>query len=189
MPYRKVEFRAGEHYHLYNRGVNYQPIFFERENYSYFLKDWRRFVTDNAIAIVAYCLMPNHYHLLVKLGTDVPSQVLQPFLLSYSKWVNRRYARVGPLFQGPFQAVLVDRDEYLLHLSRYIHLNPVAARLVQHAGDWEFSSYREYIGLRAGTLPHPEIVLSQFASRDEYRSFVEDDVAQVDEPMAHLLFD
>jgi hypothetical protein len=60
---------------------------------------------------------------------------------------------------------------------------------VKHAGDWEFSSYREYIGLRAGTLPHPEIVLSQFASRDEYRSFVEGDVAEVDEPIAHLLFD
>lgn len=80
--------------------------------------------------------------------------------VSYTKAINKRYGRVGSLFQGPFRAVHVDRNEYLLHLSRYIHLNPVTAGLVPQPEEWEFSSYREYIGLRNGTLPEPKIVLS-----------------------------
>ncbi|MGA9348067.1 MAG: hypothetical protein WBW48_04590 [Anaerolineae bacterium] len=70
MPYRPVEFRSGEYYHVYNRGNNYQPIFFERENYLYFLRQLRKYLVVDAIEIVAYCLMPNHYHLLVYLKTD-----------------------------------------------------------------------------------------------------------------------
>jgi putative transposase len=89
-----------------------------------------------------------------------------------TKAINKRYGRVGSLFQGRFQAVRVDRDEYLVHLSRYIHLNPVIAKLVEQPEDWEFSSYREYVGLRAGTLPKTDVVLSQFPSRDVYRQFV-----------------
>ncbi len=189
MPYRKVQFRAGEHYHLYNRGSNYQPIFFERENYLYFLRQMRKYLLSNAIEIVAYCLMPNHYHLLVHLKTDDLSNLLQPMLVSYSKSINRRYARVGPLFQGPFSAVHVDRDEYLWHLSRYIHLNPVAAGLVSCAQDWEFSSYREFIGLRNCTMPKPDMVLSQFSSADDYRLFVESYADGDDKIITHLMLD
>ncbi|HEY4687804.1 MAG TPA: transposase [Anaerolineae bacterium] len=173
MPYRKIEFRAGEHYHVYNRGNNFQGIFFERENYSYFLRLLCEHLTAEAVDIVAYCLMPNHYHLLVCLKVDNLSNFMQPFGLAYTKAINRRYHRVGSLFQGPFKAVRVDRDEYALHLSRYIHLNPVSARLVERPEDWEFSSYREFIGLRHGTLPKPDIILSQFPSPDAYRRFVE----------------
>jgi hypothetical protein len=68
--------------------------------------------------------------------------------------------------------VHVDRNEYLVHLSRYIHLNPVVAGLAKQPEDWEFSSYRDYIGLHKGTLPEPEIILSQFLTRDAYREFV-----------------
>jgi REP element-mobilizing transposase RayT len=187
MPYRRVKFRAGEYYHLYNRGSNYRPIFFERENYLYFLRHMRQYLPSTAIEVVAYCLMPNHYHLLVHLQTDNLSNLLQPMLVSYSKSINRRYARVGPLYQGPFKAVHVDRDEYLLHLSRYIHLNPAAAGLVPHAQDWEFSSYREFIGLRSGTLPRPAIILSQFASVEAYRLFVESYVSGDDQIITHLM--
>ena len=83
----------------------------------------------------------------------------------------------------------MDGDAYLVHLSRYIHLNPVMAGLVERAEDWEFSSYREYIGLRAGTLPQSEIVLSQFPSRGAYRDFVEAYVPSEQEVIANLLFD
>ena len=189
MPYRKVEFFAGEHYHLYNRGSNLQPIFFERENYLYFLRLACRYLVGEGVDIVAYCLMPNHCHLLVCPDTDSLSCAVQPLFLAYTKAINKRSRRTGPLFQGPFRAVRVDRDEYLLHLSRYIHLNPVVAALVQRPEAWEFSSYRDYIGVRLGTLPKPGIVLSQFVSPDDYRQFVERYVTPDTLPMQRLLLD
>ncbi|MFQ6057361.1 MAG: transposase [Anaerolineae bacterium] len=109
--------------------------------------------------------------------------------VSYTKAINKRYQRVGALFQGPFQAVHVDRNEYLLHLSRYIHLNPVTAELVERPEDWEFSSYREYVGLRNGTLPEPEIVLAQFPTRSTYQEFVASYSKGDEELIAHLLLD
>jgi hypothetical protein len=80
---------------------------------------------------------------------------MQRFGVSYAKAINQRYDRVGSLFHGPFQAIHVDQEEYLVHLSRYIHLNPVAAGLVKRPEQWEFSSYLEYLGQRQGTLPLP----------------------------------
>ena len=103
--------------------------------------------------------------------------------------MNARYNRVGSLFQGAFQAKHVDRDYYLVYLSAYIHLNPVTAGLVQHAEKWEFSSFREYIGTRHGTLPVCHRVLSRFASREAYRGYVEAWAPPEDEAIAHLLFD
>jgi putative transposase len=190
MPYRKVEFRAGHTYHLYNRGVNRRPIFFCDENWGYFIKRIRHYFKPAGADILAYCLMPNHYHLLVHLKADDLSQrVMQPLSVSYTKAINKQQARVGPLFQGPFQAIAVDQDPYLLHLSRYIHWNPVAAGLVERPEAWVFSSYRDYIGLREGTLPVTDLVLSQFPSRQAYQAFVEsyseEDLKSID----HLLFD
>lgn len=109
--------------------------------------------------------------------------------VSYTKAMNKRHNRVGSLFQGAFQAQHVAQNDYLVHLSRYIHLNPSIAGLVERAEDWEFSSYQEYVGLRDGTLPKPEIVLSQFASPGAYREFVESFAASEREKIAHLLFD
>jgi hypothetical protein len=116
--------------------------------------------------------MPNHYHLLIHVHS-LTLRTYAALALSYSKAINKRYGRSGSLFEGRFQATRVDREEYLLHLSRYVHTNPVTARLVSRPEDWEFSSYRDYIGVRAGILPKPDIVLAQFASPDAYRIFVE----------------
>ena len=118
--------------------------------------------------------MPNHYHLLVYLKTDELGAVVQRFALSYSKAINKRFNRVGSLFQGPFKAVHIENNEYLLHLSRYIPFNPVEAGFVSKPEVWEFSSCHDYIGHRKGTLIDPEIVLSQFASPQDYRKFVQD---------------
>lgn len=150
--------------------------------------------------------MPNHYHLLVGITSANTSEVsetsevlaevsagvskaMMRLSVSLTKAINHRYDRVGPLFQGPFQAVHVDRNEYLLHLSRYIHLNPVEARLVQQPEHWEFSSCREYIGLRNGTLPAPDIVLSQFPSHNAYQEFVNSYTERDQDIIAHLLLD
>jgi len=174
MPYRKFAFAQGEYYHLYNRGNNFQNVFFERENYLFFLKRLREYLIPEVIDLIAYCLMPNHYHLLVHLNQENLSDAMQGFSLSYSKAINKKYGRVGSLFQGRFKAIPIHKNEYLLHLSRYIHLNPVAANLVTRAEDWEFSSYPYYLGLRNGSLIAPDVVLSQFRDVNAYREFVED---------------
>ena len=158
MPYRRTQFRAGHYYHLYNRGSNRQPIFFCSENWAYFIKRVRHYFLPELIDILAYCLMPTHYHLLVCLKTDdLGRRIMQPFSLSYTKAVNKQQGRVGPLFQGRFQAVRVDKNEHLLHVSRDIHLNPVAAGQVARPEEWGSSSYRDYLGLRQGTLPVPDL--------------------------------
>ncbi len=187
---RKIKFKAENYYHLYNRGVNRQPIFFQAENWGFFIKRLRKYCQPDFIDIIAYCLMPNHYHLLVYLKTDELSEkIMQPFGVSYTKAINWQQKRVGPLFQGPFKAKHVDRESYLLHLSRYIHLNPVEAGLVKSPAEWPYSSYRDYIGLRSGTLPKPEIVLAQFASPADYQKFVESDDEDGMKSIAHLVIE
>jgi len=196
MPRRETKFYAGEYYHIYNRGNNRQNIFFERKNYLFFLRRVREYLLPSGIVVTAYCLMPTHYHLMVGIKqtsevweTSEVSTGMMRLSVSYTKAINKRYQRSGVLFQGPFQAVHVDRNEYLLHLSRYIHLNPVTAGLVERPEDWEFSSYRDYIGLRNGTLPEPEIVLSQFPTRSAYQEFVASYSKGDKERIAHLLLD
>lgn len=189
MPRRETPLLAGHYYHLYNRGHNRAPIFFQPQNYAFFLGRLRKYVATEHADIIAYALLPNHYHLLVEARTDNLSHAMQLFGISYTKAINNRFHRTGALFQGPFRAKLVDRNEYLLHLSRYLHLNPGRAGLVQRAEDWIYSSYRDYIGLRNGTLPRPDIVLDQFASREDYQAFVEAYVEENRAVIAHLLFD
>ena len=195
MPQRSISLVAGEYYHVYNRGNNRQGVFFERENYLFFLRRVRKYLVGDTqetsevwTTIIAYCLMPNHFHLLICPHDDELSRRMQRFSISYTKAMNKRYDRVGSLFQGQFQAVLVDRNEYLLHLSRYLHLNPVEAGLAKRPVDWEFSSYRDYIGLRQGTLPMPDIILSQFPTPKAYQEFVESYKLSDRDIIAHLLF-
>jgi len=173
MPHRD-RFAANKFYHLYNRGNNRQAIFFERENFVFLLRLFNECCPIADVEIVAYCLMPNHFHLLVRvLKEQALSGHMQSLALRYTKSVNASRNRTGSLLEGRFQSSYVDSDEYLIHLSRYIHLNPVEAGLVSKAEMWEFSSYRDYLGLRQGKLPKPDVVLAQFATLQAYKEFVE----------------
>ncbi|MGC9503806.1 transposase [Baaleninema sp.] len=176
MPRRKTALEAGYYYHIYNRGNNGDLIFIEPENYGYFIKLIRKYFIESLVEMVSYCLMPNHYHFLVYLKDRDFSDCMKKLSLAYVKAINQRYQRSGSLFEGRFQSIVIDNDRYLCHLSRYIHINPVRANLVKHPQDWIFSSYRDYVGLRRGTLPKPDVVLSQFSGREDYRQFVESEV-------------
>lgn len=131
MPRRDIPLQTGKFYHVYNRGNNHQMIFFERENYIYFLKLVREHLITYGVDIVAYCLMPNHYHFLVYLRDETLSDAMKSLALAYTKAINKRFNRSGVLFQGRFQSIYISQTEYLINLSRYIHLNPVKARLVK----------------------------------------------------------
>ncbi|NEQ33043.1 MAG: transposase [Leptolyngbya sp. SIO4C5] len=189
MPRRKMAFMPGCYYHLYNRGHNRQAIFFGRENYLFFLKRFRHYLAEQTLQVMAYCLMPNHYHFLVCLRESNLSEQMGLLSLSYTKAINRRLNRYGSLFQGPFRAILVNEEAYLLHLSRYIHLNPVKAGLVARAEDWEFSSYPEYVGLRQGTLPQFEAVRRRVGAEQDYRLFVEAEAGRLEQRWRGLLLD
>ena len=170
---RVVPIQSFHYYHIYNRGVNRGSIYFSKENYRFFLDRLAKYFNIETAWIIAYCLMPSHFHLLVyPLTDDFGNRVMQPFSVSYTKAINKRRERSGPLFEGPYQARLVDKDRYLLHLSRYIHLNPVSADLVDRAEDWEFSSYRNYIGLRREEMVNSDTILQQFHDTADYADFV-----------------
>lgn len=160
-------------YYIFNRGVNRQTIFFNPGNWSFFLGRLRKYFDPSQATILTYCLMPNHYHLLVNVKCeDFGSAIMHPFGISYTKAINKQQNRVGPLFQGKYQARLIERDAELLNLSRYIHLNPVAAGLVESPEDWEYSSYRDFIGLRDDPLSATNFILAQFPSCQSYAEFV-----------------
>ncbi|MFQ5639783.1 MAG: transposase [bacterium] len=139
----KPKFVVGNDYHALNRGNEKQAIFFERENYPFFLRRLKDALQKHSTELLCYCLMPNHFHLVLKeIIENGISSVMLSLQTSYAKAINKRYNRVGHLFQGPFKHIHIDRNEYLLHLSRYIHFNPAEAGLVSKPEDWEFSSFR-----------------------------------------------
>ena len=187
---RRNKLIAGHYYHLYNRGVNRGKIFFQPQNWLFFLHRWRDYCLPELATVIAYCLMPTHYHFLVQLKIEnFGRRVMQPFTVSYTKAINKQEGRVGSLFQGPFKAKEVNSDGYLQQLTRYIHLNPVVANYVDTPADWAYSSYQDYIGLRNGTLPQMETILQSFDQPQAYRGYVEDGQAQDLQAISHLLLD
>jgi putative transposase len=175
MPFRQESFAAGNYYHLYNRGVNREKIFFSKENFLYCIRLFKKYSHSIPVTIIAYCLMPNHYHLLLRQDGEISlSKYVNIIFNAYVQAVNQQIGRKGTLFAGRFKHIHVDRQEYLLHLARYIHLNPVKAGLVSSAEDWPYSNYSDWIGIRKGTLVDKQFIESYFANGNEYRDFVMD---------------
>ncbi len=173
MPYRQVQFAPGGYYHIYNQGCNQQPIFFCGENYVFLLRRVKAQAIPMQVAVIAYCLMPNHYHFLLRQdGNTSISNFVQSIFNSYTKAINKAYQRSGTLFEGPFEAIAVTEESYLLHLCRYIHRNPLDAGLVAHPGQWPYSNYLEWVGQRPGALLDREFVRSHFPTSAAYEQFV-----------------
>jgi REP element-mobilizing transposase RayT len=168
-----MKFSSHHYYHLYNRTINQELLFKEKENYIYFLRNFRsRF--DQLLSIHAWCLMPTHFHFLICVktkNTDHLPNLIGTHLSAYTKAVNKRYERHGSLFQRPTKAIHVDDPNYLITLLTYIHQNPVRANLVANLEDWPFSSYLDLAGFRNGTLADKSIVDAHFHSKKEFINF------------------
>jgi REP element-mobilizing transposase RayT len=143
--YSSLEFDT--FYHIYSRGNNKEAIFYEERNYHYFLECYAKYIEQIAETF-AYCLLKNHFHLLVKIRpeNDIsknPSQQFSHFLNSYSKAINKAYDHIGSLFQHPFgRRAILSNDQFHRTIA-YIHQNPIKHRFVLNRGQWEWSSYYE----------------------------------------------
>jgi putative transposase len=193
-------FVTGSFYHVYNRGVEKRNIFIGKRDYHQFLlamdfyrknplpsklSDFKRGIekikkVENQIELVevhAYCLMSNHFHFLLKQKTEGGiTHFLRKFTNSYTRFFNTKYDRIGPLFQGSFKAKLVENDEYLLQVSKYIHRNP----LKFHKGSlnsYPYSSYGYYLSEEKHPFCNTQFILSYFSKTNpklNYKSFAEE---------------
>ncbi|MGD8633384.1 MAG: transposase [Anaerolineales bacterium] len=148
MPRRKLEFVQGEIYHLFNRGVDKSSIFVTSENYFFFITKCWEYSRSLEIPILAYCLMPNHYHLVVYQSGDEPAgKLVQLVCNSYSKAFNSLMNRTGTLFQGRYRAKHVTSQSYLERVCAYVHANPVVAGLVPEPEYWPYSDFTRWMGM------------------------------------------
>ncbi|MEO6539737.1 MAG: hypothetical protein ABIN74_02055 [Ferruginibacter sp.] len=186
-----MQFEQSNLYHIYNRGNNKQTIFFTRDNYIYFLNKVKKYILPNC-DILAWCLMPNHFHFLIHANTNTINLVkeaplkintltegLRLLLSSYTQGINVQLGRTGNLFQQKTKSKCVfDGDENYGHTTfHYIHQNPFKANLVSKMEDWEFSSFVDYAGLRKGTLCNMELAAFLLDLRME--NFLKDSYAEL----------
>ena len=168
-------YRPGHYYHIYNRGCNRQKIFANHGNYIFLLERINKYLAHYPVTVIAYCLMPNHYHLLLRPESeDTLSPFIQRLFNSYTQAFNKQQNRTGTLFEGRARNRLVDSLEYVLHLCRYIHLNPVTAGLVSQPDEWIYSNYPEWVEKRDGILVDRQFIRQYFPTPADYREFVLD---------------
>ena len=223
MPGRNIPLVTNEVYHVVNRGVASQPVFLGKKDYlrgletifyyqnqraslrySFFLRQpakerkqlLEKLGKDGKILveIIAFCLMPNHVHLLLKQCQENGiSTFMSNFTNSYTRWFNTIHKRYGPLFQGKFKAVRVETNEQLIHLSRYIHLNPYSSYVVKKIDDlsrYFYSSLPEYCVDQEGRCKR-DLIMNNFKSPSFYKEFVFDqaDYQRRLQEIKHLVFE
>ncbi|MEK7544352.1 MAG: transposase [Patescibacteria group bacterium] len=188
MAARPPIFTAQGFYHVYNRGHNKQTIFYDARDYRRYLKRLGEYLIKHEVTLLAYCLMPNHVHLLLRQDGEEPmDRFIHRLHTAYTMYFNIKYERLGSVFQGRFKAKLIDTDEYLLHVSRYIHINPIeivqdyaqGPALSVELGKFPWSSYGEYLKQRSENLCNTEIIRNYFSNsplqgKTTYRLFVEE---------------
>jgi len=196
MTIRKTILATGEVYHVLNRSVQKVPIFQGKRECNFFLeameyylqveppvkfslyktnKDRFNFKMDEnfLVKVIAYCLMPNHFHLILKqLVEEGIKKYIQRLTNSFAHYYSKKYESSGHLFEGNFKAVRVGSDEQMWHLSRYIHLNPVSSYLVEEPEDYLFSSYKIYLAKEKSDFIDPSLIMGNFSSPAKYEAFV-----------------
>lgn len=199
MRYRDYKnFKPNNYYHVYNRGQNCEQIFLDEQDYVQFLLRLKialgissnsglkiKALPPNAFFIHAYCLMPNHFHFLIRQNTKIPiSTLVSKVTTSFSRYFNAKYKRIGNIFQDTFKAKLVDNDSYLTYLSAYIHNNPASPK--QHP----YSSYHEYLNSKAKNICSTDLLLGYFdGDRVKYQQFVDGYTVNMHNKIKHLEFE
>jgi putative transposase len=219
---RTIVFTNEHWYHVFNRGIEGRPIFLTKRDYTRFYLTLQYYqYTDiplrysyfiqltpevqervmlsimekpKRITISAYCCMPNHFHLLIRQNSDEGiSRYISDTSNSYSKYFNTKNRRIGTLFQGIFKAVHIEGDEQMLHVSRYIHINPYVSSLCDFASVFQYpwSSLGNYIYNKQDALVDTTEIFGYFTKDESYKTFVEDQMSFVkkNKEMEHLLLE
>lgn len=192
MPQRKQIFIPQNYYHIYNRGHNKQAIFLSYKDYQRYLKRLEEYLKKHQVVLLCYCLMPNHIHMILRQETEESiERFIHRLHTSYTMYFNKKYERVGAVFQGRFKAKIIETDEYLLQTSRYIHQNPLEILRAQGPAlkleEYLWSSYKEYINKSSNNLCNAEIVLNYFHNstlergKFKYKEFVEEGLNDMDQ--------
>jgi len=169
--------QPGHYYHIYNRGNNGENLFVAERNYAYFLNLYARHIEPVAETF-AYCLLRNHFHLLVRVREERPgrsagpagpnvSQAFSNFFNAYTKSINSAYGRTGSLFEKPFQRIEVTTPQYCVRLVHYIHWNPQKHGFVEDFRDYPYSSYHALLSDRPVLLQR-DAVLEWFQGRESF---------------------
>jgi len=172
MARRPRVFASGLLYHVIVRGNQRRKTFRIDEDYKAYLDRLARYRAKCDVRIYAYCLMPNHVHLLVETGSTPLAKFMQGLQQSYTQHFNRSYRKVGHLFQGRYKAIICHRDKYLLALVRYIHLNPVRAKLATRPERYLYSGHNSYLTNGTGKIVEVAPILRLLGGKKAYERFV-----------------
>lgn len=174
MGYRKTVFVDECYYHVYSRGNEKRDVFLSDKDYSRFMSRLNEYSKVDKVEIICFCLMPNHYHLILKqLKGGSITNFTHRLQVSYAMYFNIKNDRVGHLFQGPFKAKLIEGDEYLLQVSRYIHLNP--KEIGKDPIKYKWSSLKNYLNLAKDSRINKRFIYDYFDSgvpAKDYKNFV-----------------
>jgi putative transposase len=181
----RIHFEGGL-YHIIARGNQRQKIFLNKSDYLKYLSLMDGYLEQHGIIVYAYCLMPNHVHVLAEQTADQPlSRYMQRLQSAYTGYFNRKHKKVGHLFQGRYKGILVDKEAYLLELIRYIHLNPIRAKLEKKVGVYPWTAHGQYLGKDKKNIAPVEAgkVLPMFGktikqARKSYEQFVLEGISQ-----------
>lgn len=173
---RKRVWYPGAMYHLMERGIRRKEIFKDDTDYQVFLAILKKALAKNECMVHAYCLMTNHFHILLETSEIEVGRFMKHLASCYAIYFNRKYTYKGHLFEGRYKSCLVRDDAYFLQTSRYIHLNPVKAKMVAHPEDYPWSSYRTMLGICDDKITRSDRTRSFFKDQSviRYREFVED---------------
>ncbi len=180
MPKRHITFTENTFVHIFNRGVNKMTIFKDVHDYNWFLNKMQKLNFYNIFRVISYCLMPNHFHFYLIIKTDDSVSILfQRLQLAYAKYFNNKYDHSGHLYENNFKSVHVNKEEHAIYLSKYIHLNPVKAGLVNTPELWKYSNYIDIINRKTEKF-YNYFYKSYFHSPKGYIDFVNDNLDDYD---------
>jgi len=175
MRIKSTEFQPGGFYHIYNHAAQGMLLFRDSDDYQKCLSLMQTHLSSPDYSMVTFCLMPNHYHFFLRQNGECPAYVIMNKIwFSYSKYYNLKYGGKGSIFAGKTQHKHVDKDIYLLRLSAYIHQNPVSAGLTVTPEQWEWSNYREWVGLRDSLLCDQSICRSYYSDESSYKELMDE---------------